>query len=315
MHNKIYDKLNEKLPQLEEQRIQILNENKKTTKYTIVFFIIFALPFISVLFGDVFGFLFIFCIPQLIFGSIITLWYFIYNSALRRKKYNVKDPIISEILSAINPTFKYSSRAALTNNTLKDYGFFDYSNMDKILSEDKLTGIWNSHEFEFCEATLQTEHTDSNGHTHYNTIFKGQIYKIEFNKQFKSPLYIRTKKSFKGFKFKSIPAIELEDVEFNKNFLVYGYDEIESRYILSPTFMSRLNTLKEKYNCKILEVSFENNHISMMISNNTNLFEINLKESFYERKFIDPIIKDLMIIDEICNLLELDRENRSSYIE
>ena len=79
--------------------------------------------------------------------------------------------------------------------------------------------------------------------------------------------------------------------------------------------MTKLNTLKEKCNCKILEVSFENNHISMMISNKKNLFEINLKESFYERKFAEPIIKDLMFIDEICSLLELDRENRSSYIE
>ena len=75
--------------------------------------------------------------------------------------------------------------------------------------------------------------------------------------------------------------------------------------------MTKLNTLKDKFNCKILEVSLEKNHISMMISNNTNLFEINLKESFYERKFIDPIIIDLMLIDEICSLLELDRENRS----
>jgi len=45
--------------------------------------------------------------------------------------------------------------------------------------------------------------------------------------------------------------IKLEDPEFEKEFCVYGINQIESRYIFSTSLMHRILEFKRKWNTKI----------------------------------------------------------------
>jgi hypothetical protein len=44
----------------------------------------------------------------------------------------------------------------------------------------------------------------------------------------------------------------LEDVEFERCFVVYASDEITARYVLTPAMMQRITELKRKYNRDIM---------------------------------------------------------------
>lgn len=46
--------------------------------------------------------------------------------------------------------------------------------------------------------------------------------------------------------------VQLEDVEFERNFAVYASDEITARYILTPGMMFRITELRKKYNRDIM---------------------------------------------------------------
>ena len=53
---------------------------------------------------------------------------------------------------------------------------------DRYSSNDYFKGKYKNIAFEMSDVEIEEEHTDSEGHTSYTTIFKGQWYIFEFNK-------------------------------------------------------------------------------------------------------------------------------------
>ena len=54
---------------------------------------------------------------------------------------------------------------------------------------------------------------------------------------------------------------KLEDIYFNKQFNVYSDDEVETRYLLTTTFMERLSNLKKSLKLKNLKCAFIDNQV------------------------------------------------------
>ena len=104
--------------------------------------------------------------------------------------------------------------------------------------------------------------------------------------------------------------VQLEDVEFEKVFEVYSEDQIEGRYLLTPSFMNRLLEYKNKKRYGI-EFFFSNRLNSqentfMFIHNNKDNFELSIfkkieKDSFYN------LIKEIYDALEIIDALKLEQ--------
>jgi hypothetical protein len=47
-----------------------------------------------------------------------------------------------------------------------------------------------------------------------------------------------------------LEEIKLEDPEIRKNFVVYSTDQVEARYLLTPSFIQRFKRLKTAYGTK-----------------------------------------------------------------
>ncbi|HUX56652.1 MAG TPA: DUF3137 domain-containing protein [Bacteroidales bacterium] len=99
--------------------------------------------------------------------------------------------------------------------------------------------------------------------------------------------------------------IKLEDPEFEKEFCVYGDDQIEARYILSPALMQRIVEFKRKWNTKVY-LSFRDSKVYIAIKLNKNLFETRLFKSIVDYAFIEENIRFLVLLTGIVEDLNLN---------
>lgn len=74
-----------------------------------------------------------------------------------------------------------------------------------------------------------------------------------------------------SFKFREEQEIYLEDPRFTDNFIVFGTDQVEARYVLSTALMERVLELKEKFDLPIF-LSFQNKQMYLAVKNENGLF-------------------------------------------
>jgi hypothetical protein len=95
-----------------------------------------------------------------------------------------------------------------------------------------------------------------------------------------------------SFDFKEEQQIHLEDPRFTKNFIVFGTDQIEARYVLSALLMERIVTLKEKFERPIF-MSFQNKQLYVAVVNDNGLFS-----------FSHGNLNDIKVVEELANTIE-----------
>jgi hypothetical protein len=116
-------------------------------------------------------------------------------------------------------------------------------------------------------------------------IFEGLFLIADFNKDTKGQTYIlpdnaerllgRAGQSIQSL-FKSYgQLVKLEDTEFEKYFAVYSTDQIEARYILSPSLMQNLLEFRKKGGDDVF-ASFIDGKMYLGLSNGALIRNINL---------------------------------------
>lgn len=76
------------------------------------------------------------------------------------------------------------------------------------------------------------------------------------------------------FNTSTLKPVILEDSKFNKKYDVYSEDQIEARYLITPSFMERFKKLKTAFGTNKIKCSFFDNNFMIAISTNENLFEL-----------------------------------------
>ena len=99
--------------------------------------------------------------------------------------------------------------------------------------------------------------------------------------------------------------VKLEDPEFEKEFVVYGSDQIEARYILSPGLMERIVEFKRKAKRKI-HLSFVQSWVNLAIEFDKDLFEAPLFGSALDYPKIRDYFRDLQLAFGIVEDLNLN---------
>ncbi len=73
---------------------------------------------------------------------------------------------------------------------------------------------------------------------------------------------------------KKMQDVKLEDTNFEKRFNVFTKDQVEARYLLTPSFMERLKNLETAFGTKGIKCSFFDEQIMFAIPTNKDLFEL-----------------------------------------
>lgn len=101
--------------------------------------------------------------------------------------------------------------------------------------------------------------------------------------------------------------VKLEDVSFDKRFNVYTTDQVEARYLLTPTFMEKLKSLETAFGAKNIKCSFFDNQTMFAIPCKKDLFELgSLFIPLSSHKPIEQFYNELNSIQQMIDHFKLN---------
>ncbi len=183
---------------------------------------------------------------------------------------------------------------------------------DRYHSNDYIKAKYKNINFESADVHIEEEHTDDEGHTTYVTIFRGQWFIFDFNKQFKANIQVCAKNFHNArrgslFSKTKYNKVSMEDMEFNKEFKVYAQNELDAFYVLTPNCMEKIKELKDKTKGRLL-LCFIDNRLHVGLYNNKDLFEANIFKKINLEEEQNKTINEMKIITEFVDTLDLDND-------
>ncbi len=229
-----------------------------------------------------------------------------------------KSEVLTQIVRFFDPSLEFHPEGTIDRDTYMGSKLFPHK-PDRFKGEDLVEGKIGATAVRFCEihTEYKTTHRDNKGHSHteWHTIFRGLFFQADFNKHFSGStvvlpdsaeaLFGKVGQWLQSFSFGRDQLIKLDDPEFEKLFVVYGTDQIESRYILSPALMQRIVECKIKRN-RPIHVSFVGSCVFVAISENRGLFEPKIFSSILDFDAICEYFNDLRLAAEIVEDLNLN---------
>lgn len=234
--------------------------------------------------------------------AAVVLCGLVYAFMIKDYKNDFKEKIIKRLVSFIDPGLNYSPHACIGQPEFTRSDLFRHR-IDRYKGDDRVNGKLGSTQINFSELHAEYETRDKDGHRQYHTIFKGLFFVADFNKNFKGRTYVlpdfaeKTFGKMLGGMFQNMnkgrgELIKLEDVEFEKEFAVYGDDQIEARYILTHSLMKRITDFKKKTK-KNLYFSFIGSNIYVAIPYTKDLFEPKIFKTLKDFEPIEEYYTDL----------------------
>ena len=302
-------KLKPQLSDLNIKRIAIVSKIKKNVLISILL-IVFSL-YLSHIFNSVIPIV-LTLISMLLFSyfSIYPLWE-VYRNEFKEK-------VIKQIIKLIDNSLSYDPNGKLSLEQFKKSGIYK-TQIDRYKGDDHVYGKIGSTKVEFSEvhAEQKTEYRDSKGRRRVNwhTIFKGLLFSVDFNKHFNVKTYVLTDTAEKMFGFlgKKLQSMNisrddlvyLENPDFEKQFVVYSSDQIEARYILSPSLMDRILDFKNQTK-KNIQLSFVESKLFVVVPYREDLFEPKLFGDIVDFNNIKEYYNDLILVLELVETLNLN---------
>jgi hypothetical protein len=228
-----------------------------------------------------------------------------------------KQKVISTTISLISRDLAYYpegkiSESLYDESDLYPQGYDIYQGEDCVEGKiDKTSTVFS--ELNVMRRRNQIENSDM------TVVFNGLFFAADFNKNFTARTYVwdRDQKAFNFLNKNEFPfatdlgKVLLENPAFSSRFVVYSTDQVEARYILSPSLMERLVSLSGKWHRNI-SFSFVDSKIfvAIPIRYGTKLFEPEIlsrpkKETiewFYELlKMLAGIVDELNLNLRIWN--------------
>ena len=101
--------------------------------------------------------------------------------------------------------------------------------------------------------------------------------------------------------------VKLEDPEFEKMFVVYGTNQIEARYILTPALMRKIIDFARKVDKKLC-ISFVDSKINIAVINEKGLFETNIFKSVVNFEDIQKYYENFKFVLDIVDEFSLNTQ-------
>lgn len=299
--------------ELKELQSKIIRRHKKCKKIglTILSTIVLITILIALIKKFPFSWLFAYLIIELSFGTVFTLLITMFINFKDTSKFEkeYKNIFVLNALKKVFQNLTYKPEKGFEEYEIERYGMLDMG--DRFSSNDYISGTYKNIKFEQSDIEIeeleQTEDSDGNVKEEWETIFKGRYMVFDFNKRFKANMQVVTY----GFKAESFPVgkksskVNMEDIEFNKMFQVYSDMEHDAFYILTPHFMEKLKKIYNSIDCNIM-FCFMDNRLHVAIDNKLDSFECNPLKPFDEEKINNEVLKDIKIITDFVDELNLD---------
>lgn len=210
-----------------------------------------------------------------------------------------KSNVVAKLVADLCPGATFSPTQGINESILVESSLYGDAYSNRYSSSDTVSGVIDKTEFIFSE--VQTDYScTNNGNRVWTNKFKGFVFVADFHKEFRGrTTIVPPTKSFTLDK-----RVDLENPDFGKRFTTYSNDQVEARYILSPSMMERLIALDDKLNG--IRVAFRRSMIIITIPSKKDNFEANLWMSVLDRKIVNEDLSVLKQLIEITNDLNLN---------
>lgn len=305
-----YESMYPELKILEKDRLTIVARLKKAILMLIIFgaglsiFLIqggFFIPLHATLLSAMLSFL---------------IYMFVYRHETAGYKSLFKDQIIEKIIHFIDPSLVYNKMDCIPKEEFDRSGIFpqDY---DRYGGNDSVRGTIDGVNIRFSSLHVEEKRSDKNGKEEWHSLFQGLFFVADFNKNFQGKTFIfpdfaqRTLgilgEWMQGLNVSKGELIKLDHSEFEKLFVVYGDNQIESRYILSHALMERIVDFQKKTG-KQLRLSFMYSKMYLCIDYKKELFEPILSKSLLEFGHIKDYFELLALFIGIVDAFKLNEK-------
>jgi hypothetical protein len=245
------------------------------------------------------------------------LWFIIVTYKHKnRYRQSFKSNVVAELVKLFDPQWQYQFDSCINQVDYEKSGLFR-QHVDRYNGDDLVVGRIEKTDFQFSELHTQykqvTYGSKGQRREHWVTIFRGLFMHADFNKNFSGTTYVlpdTAEKLFGSFgqslqKFSGRgDLVKLENQEFEKRFVVYGSDQVEARYILTPAIMEAMVNLAGRFGNSVY-FSFVDSRIYFARSFSHGLFEPNLFRSgvnFNDAKEMFELFGMISILVQELNL-------------
>lgn len=298
---------------VEKARQAYYSKIKKQVIITVVIIVVLTILFMSSGSGYM-GSLFV-LLPIIFFAAMFAT---IISTLLNRKAYwnyrhAYKGYFVEQNLKTVFTDLYYSHEMGISSTSLNLTGMINMG--DRFSSNDFTKGKYKNVTFCQADVHIETEYTDSDGDTHYTTIFRGRFMIFEFPKQFKFRLGLAGKR-FSAFRKpgvnrangRKMEKISTESNEFNDSFRIYAEDGFEAYYILDPAFMVKLLDINTHYKGKTI-FCFNDNALIIGINDGKDSFEPPRPyKAIDEAAENAKVSTDIKMITDLVDQLSLSRK-------
>lgn len=252
------------------------------------------------------------------YGFFLGFIYFIIMSLANRSIHRrycraYKAYFVEQNLQKTFTDLSYNHELGLNSSLLALTGMVNTG--DRYSSNDFTSGKYKDVAFSQADVHIETEYTDSDGDTHYTTIFRGRFMIFEFPKQFNFKLAVIGKR-FRAYRKpgknattgQSAEKISTESNEFNQMFRIYGQDGFEAYYILDPSFMIKLMNIATAHKNKVLFAFYENRLVVGLDDGKDSFEPPSPLKQINETKESTKISTDIKTFTDFVDQLSLDRK-------
>lgn len=284
--------LSSTLQSLEEKRIELKKQGHSTGIWAGV--ILFAVgSVISLYLGALFG-----IIIALIIGLLAYYW--CVNSQSQELSVYYKKEVITKVLQSFCEDAAFIPEQGIDENVFINSNLF--ISPDRYHTEDLIKGRVGKTTFRCAEVHAEEKKTSVNSkgqsRTYWVDIFKGFIFIADFHKDFQGQTTV-VRNSLLKLNF-SGSRVKLENPDFEKLFDVYSTNQIEARYLLSPSMMEQLVALDREMN-KSIKISFRNSSILIAIPESKDHFEASIWKSISD---LNQLKSDFSTIHKLVAIVD-----------
>lgn len=275
---------------LESYRLKNLNILKQRV---FIFLLLIPLSFAGIYFDN--GFVvFVSILPSMIFLGLAYQTYHKMNSFLRDR---FKNRVLKKAIRFYFDDFEYIAYQKIAKSVLVESQLFP-NDIDDVFGEDFMRFKIGKVNMMFCETEVFRNKIE---------LFDGVFIASSFNKYFKSETYIFTRKTknflqrIKKQLSSDLHNVNLDHVDFDRKFHTISGDQIEARYILTPSLIIHILDFSKKFK-KNISLAFVKNRLYCVVPNFDDLFEMSfMKPIDFEvvSESIEPVLLYTGIVEDL----------------
>ena len=217
--------------------------------------------------------------------------------------------ISSTLIGKISEYFGFFVNFSRNEETLKYKSSNLITDFTRVEFDDCFTGSHNNVNYIIDELTALKETKDKDGNKTSSVVFKGVIITLDMNKKFNGNTVIRPDTMLHISPSKNLHHTVLEDVEFEKKFDVFTDDDIESRYLITPSLMERLKSMQVAFKADKISASFYQNKFYIALHTNKDLFSLgSLTKHICDKEQFFTMFEEILSIIKLIDHFKLDQK-------